>query len=92
MFSVRVSVRVRVRLSVRFILRFRHFQVQEIRRSARPHFTRGLHLPAVKSWATGYASTVRTRATGYSQEYFIHIKFIIIHTPVPLSHTTTGLP
>ena len=41
MFSVKVSVRVRVRVSVRYIVRFRHFQVQKIRRSARPHFTRG---------------------------------------------------
>jgi len=41
--SVRVSVRVRVRASVRFIVRFRHFQIQKIRRSARPHFTRGHH-------------------------------------------------
>ena len=44
---MRVSVRVRVRVSVRFIVRFRHFQVQKIRRSARPYFTRGLHRPTI---------------------------------------------
>ena len=61
----RVSVRVRVRASVRFIVRFRHFQVQKIRRSARPHFTRG-PLPLVLNNRLYLQAIIKSESANFS--------------------------